>query len=270
MFNYLFKKSHVDLEISQNFIPDSVGIFLINLDRAKDRLEFVKKNIEQLEFPFHRISAIDGNLLSDSEIEKIADKNRYKKYFKMFPEKGTIGCTLSHEKVYREFLKSNYEFALIFEDDVVFNPDELKNCVKNAIQKKNLWDILSFEILHDGWPMKIANLYEEKFLSVYLSNVKHSGCYLINRETAKKLIEKIFPIFMGLDHYFTASWEFDIKFLGVEPRIVHQNFGNSQIKISAPKKFYDLQTKISNAIYNVKRSIIHFIYNLYLYFKIKE
>ena len=267
MFNFLFNESPLDFKIHTKFVPNSVGAFLINLDRAAERLEFVKPHIDQLEMPFERISAVDGSLLSDEEIEKVCDQERFKKYFKMLPEKGTVACSLSHEKAWRRFLESEYEFALIFEDDVVFNPHELKSCVESAIEKKDLWDILSFEMIHDGWPLKVANLHVDKWLSLYLASVKHSGCYLINRSAVKKLLGKFYPIVMPIDHYITASWEFDIKFAGVEPRIVTQNFGNSQIKIGLATKIDDFNVKISNAIFNIRRSIVGFLYNLYLYCK---
>ncbi len=270
MFNFLFDKSfssvkvHGEILINTAFTPNSVGAFLINLDRATDRLKFVKPCIDQLGFPVERISAVDGRLLPEDEIQKVCNLNTYKKYFKMLPELGTIGCSLSHEKALRQFLDSEYEFALILEDDVVFNSQELKACVENSIEKKELWDVLIFEMLHDGLPIKVGDLYSDKHLSLYLTTVTHSGCYLVNRNAAKKLLEKFFPIIMPFDHYFSAAWEFDLKFVGVEPRIVKQNFGSSQIKCERVEKFNDLKTKISNAVFSVRRSIVHFLYNSYL------
>ncbi len=267
MFNFLFDEVHSDFKVHAKFGPNSVGVFLINLDRATERLEFVKPSIDQLNLPVERVSAVDGTLLSDEKLHEVCNFERFRRYFKMFPERGTIGCSLSHEKVWQKFLESDYEFALVFEDDVVFNPKELRSCVDRAIEKKDLWDILSFEMIHDGFPLKIGDLYEDKRISLYLTSVKHSGCYLINRSAAKKLLEKFSPIIMPLDHYFTASWEFDIKFAGVEPRVVKQNFGSSQIKSEFSEKFSDRKTKISNAIFNTRRAIIGFVYNLYLFVK---
>ncbi|MBO7454041.1 MAG: glycosyltransferase family 25 protein [Alphaproteobacteria bacterium] len=267
MFNFLFNKSRSDFKIHAGFAPNSVGAFLINLDRATERLEFVKPNIDQLGFPVERISAVDGKLLSEEELRKVCDYKKFKGYFKMLPERGTIGCSLSHEKALERFLESEYEFALIFEDDVIFNPHELRECVNRAIEKKDLWDILNFETFHDGFPFKIADLYENKNMSLYFTPVTHAGCYLINRCTAKKLLEKFYPIIMPFDHYFAASWEFDIKFVGVEPRIVKQNFGNSQIKSESTKKFNCRRVKLSNTVFNIRRVIVGFMYNLYLFIK---
>lgn len=267
MFNFLFDRTLSDFEVRSEFVANSVGAFFINLDRATERLEFVKPNIDQLGFSVERISAIDGNLLSEEELHKVCDYKKFKNYFKMLPERGTIGCSLSHEKALKEFLRSEHEFALIFEDDVIFNPRELRECVNRAIEKKNLWDILNFETFHDGLPFKIADLYEDKHMSLYFTPITHAGCYLINRCAAKKLLEKFYPIVMPFDHYFAASWEFDIKFVGVEPRIVKQNFGNSQIKSESTIKFDCRRVRLSNAVFNMRRTIVGFMYNLYLFVK---
>ena len=265
MFNYLFNDSYnSDIEENVNFIKGKVGSYLINMDRATERLRIVMPNIEQLGFSVERIAAVDGKSLGENL--DFVDRETYKNYFKMYPEMGTIGCALSHEKTWRNFLKSNNEFALIFEDDVEFDADKLRTTVESAISRSELWDIIGFELIHDGGPIKIIDNFV-----CYLASVKHSGCYLINRYAARQLLRKFYPIKMPLDHYFTASWEFDIKFLGVEPRIVKQRGLPSQIKTTAkPKKFKNLSVLIKNACFNIKREIVNFVYNALIIQRIRK
>jgi GR25 family glycosyltransferase involved in LPS biosynthesis len=216
-----------------------------------------------------RISAVDGQTLSQDEIESIADVETYRKNFKMRPEAGTIGCSLSHERTWKKFLESDDEFALIFEDDVQFDPKELLETVKLVVEKESLWDVANFETKHGGCPLTICELAEQKRLVFYLTNVTHAGCYLINRKAAEELLKKFYPIKMPNDHYFTAAWEFGLKFVGIEPRIVFQKFGDSQIKTSPDKKIKTLDVLTSNAIHNVGRAVIHFAYNLFCFVRAK-
>jgi glycosyl transferase family 25 len=251
-----------------------IGAYLINLDRATERLNFVMPSISALGFQVERISAIDGRNLSKTQINSIVDEKTYRMIFKMLPEKGTIGCSLSHEKAWRAFLKSDNEFAIIFEDDVKFDPDELSQTIKSVIEKKSLWDIANFETKHRGCPIRISKLnddkydenhdgkYETKYLVRYLTNVTHAGCYLINRKAAHELLLKFYPIKMPVDHYFTTCWEFDLRFAGIEPRIVSQKFGNSQIKTLPPRKIKTPWVLIVNAIYSIHRAVFHFTYNI--------
>ena len=101
-------------------VPKSVGAFVINLDRSPERLAYVMPQVKALGFPVKRVVGIDGKKLSESEIENVTNNSTLAK------EKGTIGCTLSHMKAWREFLESNYEYAVIFEDDVAFDPEKLR------------------------------------------------------------------------------------------------------------------------------------------------
>ncbi|MCR5225347.1 MAG: glycosyltransferase family 25 protein [Alphaproteobacteria bacterium] len=260
MFNYLFNDSYNSpIEENTSFTKGAVGSYLINMDKAIERLNIVLPAIEKLGFPVQRIAAVDGRSLGDRL--DFVDKETYKDYFKMYPELGTIGCSLSHEKALREFLKSENEFAIIFEDDVEFDADKLRDAVENVIYHKELWDVIGLELIHHGMPIKVA-----KDFVGYLTNVKDAGCYLLNRYAARQYLQKFYPIKMPFDHYYTATWEFDIKFFGIEPRIVKQRGLPSQIKISAtPNKIRTLSVLIKNAWFNIKREIINFVYNIMVY-----
>ncbi|MDR0632370.1 MAG: glycosyltransferase family 25 protein [Holosporaceae bacterium] len=236
-----------------------IGVYLINLDRARERLDFVTPQILALDFPINRISAVDGSSLSSEEIESITDLKTYKRIFKTHPEVGTIGCSLSHEKTWRAFLESDNEFAIIFEDDVQFSPAKLREVIESTIEQKSLWDIVNFETKHWGCPVEISKVCHGR-LVLYLTNVTHAGCYMINRRAAHRLLQKFYPIKMPLDHYFTSAWEFGLKFAGVEPRMVFQKFGNSQIKMPSDRKTKTISA--TNIIYNIQRAILHFGYNL--------
>ncbi|MDR0677922.1 MAG: glycosyltransferase family 25 protein [Holosporaceae bacterium] len=258
----IFRKSFgYKEEKYSEFSPGTLGTYLINLDRATERLNFVQPSILALGFPMERISAVDGKGLLQKEIESITDLKTYKLLFRMSPEAGTIGCSLSHEKAWLKFLESRYEFAVIFEDDVQFDPRELSETIKLVTKKKSLWDIANFETKHRGCPVKISELSSWRHLVVYLFSVTHAGCYLINRRAAQELLKKFYPIKMPLDHYFTSAWEFDLKFVGVEPRMVQQKFGDSQIKTSDNRKKRNPMVLMLGAICSFQRALHHFSYN---------
>jgi glycosyl transferase family 25 len=266
----LFRNCRGSCGVPGKFSPGKIRIFLLNMDRATERLNLILPRISNLGFPFERISAVDGSLLSQEEIASVTDVESYKKYFRMLPEPGTVGCALSHEKAWRKFLESDGEFALIFEDDAFFDgaaPAEIPGAL---IERKHLWDIVGFELNHHGCPLKIAELPGGTFLAAYLTNVKHAGCYLINRRAAGRLLEKFYPIKMPVDHYYTAAWELDLKFAGVEPRPVRQKFERSQIKTAPALKLNSLRLRLSNAAYNVKRSVTHAIYNFFYFLVSRE
>lgn len=268
-FDLLKKENHArnsePINENSNVQCGKITAYVLNLARAKERWEFILSQVKALGIPYEKITAIDGKKLSEKSKKDIVDEVSYSRFFKMMPEAGTIGCSLSHEKAWRHFLESDNEFALIFEDDVKFDPKELAEVIKSAIKNQSLWDILDFELNHYGYPQKIAKLALGKFLVFYMTNVKHAGAYLLNRSAAKKMLEKFYPIKMPLDHYFTRSWEFGLRFCGVEPRIVEQKFGDSQIKCDETEKFEDAKTLAVNVAYNVYTAFMQTAYNFLLY-----
>ena len=184
-FGYFVFDKTQDVNDTQSYVK-GINTYIINLERSKDRYEYVKPNITDLGFPSERIEAVDGNLLSDSEIEKNVDLISYKEYLNHLPRKGMIGCNLSHYKAWEAFLKSNAEYAIIFEDDISFNPKELKPVIEEVIKYNNLWDIVNLEISHKGTPLTIKNLGNNHKLVIYLTEITHAGAYIINRKAADK------------------------------------------------------------------------------------
>ena len=272
----VYNKGYFVLEETQEKINESTppysGVisYIINLDRSRDRYDYVAPQVNLLGYDLVRISGVDGSSLSENEIHQKTDFESYKTYLGHYPKRGMIGCNLSHFKAWETFLKSNAEFALIFEDDVSFDHKVLRNTVESLKQYADLWDIVTFEISHRGLPLTLKRLDEvNSNLSLYLTEITHAGSYIINRTAAKKLMVKFLPIKMPIDHYFTRAWEFDLKFVGIEPRIVFQAYGDSNINATTR---YNIENKNQNfidyvqkGIFKLQSYIVRFFYNLKIY-----
>lgn len=258
------KSLHNDIGENQEINKSSVISYIINLEKSKDRLDYIRPSVIPLGYGHERIDAVYGKNIPEDERQKLVEYSKYRKLMKYDVDPGTIGCFMSHVKTWETFLRSSYEYAIIFEDDVLFDPDELRKVVDSLIKYNETWDIVSFELLHSGSPMNIMKIDNTKYnLVKYRARVSHTGCYIINRNAARKLLEKAFPIVMPVDHYFIRSWEIGTKFRGVEPRIVHQKFGDSEIMnqmdIKDNKRPYRLIDKITGLIFEIKTGISIFI-----------
>ena len=251
---------------------DSVGAYLINLDRSKERYNYIAKNLKKLGIKFERISAVDGSTFSKSKIDEVVDFKSYEQFLGHTPKLGTIGCALSHYQVWQTFLNSDLEYAVVFEDDVSFDPIKLKSAIDQIIAIPNYWDIAGFELSHNGTPLAIKPLKDGHQLSTYLTEITHTGAYIINRKAARNLLSKALPIKMPVDHYFTRTWELDLKFTGVEnPRLVYQTFGDSEIDQSQKSIGSNkiIKINIHRAMFKLQSYVIRFCYNLKQYFENK-
>jgi glycosyl transferase family 25 len=177
--------------------------------------------------------------------------------------------------IHNSRLKSNAEFALIFEDDISFDHKILRSTVELLKDNPSLWDVVTFEISHGGTPLTLKHLNETKNnLSIYLTEISHTGAYLINRKAARKLLQKSLPIKMPIDHYFTRSWEFGLKFTGIEPRIAYQAYGDSNIngtKRYSPDKYNKtLLASLQRGVFKLQSYLIRFFYNLKIYIQLQQ
>lgn len=151
-------------------------IYLINLDSRPEKFE---KCMEQL-LPHginpYRVSAVNGWLLSSTELEDLGVKLAHRKLkkhscrivnhhsevklekvgleklytnitcFSNVMTPGAVGCTLSHLSLLQDAYESGYEVIWVLEDDIKImkNPLVLDDyiCQLNSLIGKDNWDIL--------------------------------------------------------------------------------------------------------------------------------
>lgn len=169
-------------------------VYWINLDRAKDRCKHMEKNVLNDDMFKHkkvvRIKAID---YKDNNLDK---------YFKIaFNYKTTnteYACLASHLETIRTFSKTDYQTALIFEDDVSLDykkywTKSIQQVIHNApkdweILKLCIWPYINFKSEYTLWKP------ECKYKNGMFENKADWGCiaYVINGKGAKKLMDKLY------------------------------------------------------------------------------
>jgi glycosyl transferase family 25 len=238
----------------------SLHVYFINLDKSIDRRGHITPQLKKLGYEFTRISAVYGKQLPITQKEKFVDRSKYRLLMHGEIGDGTIGCYLSHVKTWQTFLKSNYSYALIFEDDVVFNPVKLKLLIETLKTYDSDWDLVNIDINRPGNPKVVKKLTNSGFsLIKFRTRVGNTSCYLISRKTAVKLLKKALPIIMPVDHYFARFWETGIKLRGIVPKLVKQDFGDSEINKQRRRVDISPLYCLSSFIYQLSTHVITFI-----------
>ena len=182
-------------------------IYLINLKKRKDRLEYIKRkyNLEQKLIIYE---AINGELLNLDELQAnkminettLNQLNKQREYHYELTHKGSIGCYLTHFNIWKENKK---DIILIFEDDTEFNNINIEE-INNRINKlPNDWDIY---LLSDPdfcySKIDLSHVYKDLYQvkRFFLLNA-----YLINKRAIQKIIKSntIYPIIQQLDSYLS-------------------------------------------------------------------
>lgn len=150
---------------------------------------FKKNNIN-----YTRIG-INGGQFSAKEYFELAVKGRSRP---LTPAE--LGCSLSHLKILNEFLNTEDEYALIFEDDAIIPSNLRLNLLEEAIKQLNL--PLNSLLSLGGIQMKICHkvrgkIKKQKFLNKtilevnpnFYNRVNYAFAYIVDRVMAKNLVD---------------------------------------------------------------------------------
>uniref|UniRef100_A0A6C0D3V1 Glycosyl transferase family 25 domain-containing protein n=1 Tax=viral metagenome TaxID=1070528 RepID=A0A6C0D3V1_9ZZZZ len=169
-------------------------IYWINLDRAKDRRKHMEKNV------------LNDDIFKNKKVVRIKavdyKDNNLDKYFKIdFNYKTSnkeYACLASHLETIRTFSKTDYNTALIFEDDVSIDykkywTKSIQEVIQNApkdweIVKLCIWPYMEFKSEYTLWKPTC------EYKNGEFKNKADWGCiaYIINMKGAKNLMDKLY------------------------------------------------------------------------------
>ena len=205
-----------------NNILFKLNIIYINLDYRKEKKERIENNLKKHKLNFERFNAIDGNKLEELDFFHRITKNKAKR--------GHYGCYLSHKKCYENFLKTNYDYLLILEDDILFLNDNTKeqlnfyiNHLEKINKEKNIVDFLYLNRSPVTKTFKGYNIPNpEKYEDEYIYSPKIYGygfhSYIITKKGAQKFLEvlKYNELLQHKNNLFVSIDNLDILMNDVE------------------------------------------------------
>lgn len=246
-------------------------IYIINRLQDYDRKESTISKLEFIEnLNYEIIQAVTGESLPPVE-KMLKDKT----IFKVFTDpigrltKNIYATAMSHQKVYSRFLHSEYKTCLILEDDIEFT-ENFHTDFKNGDFKKFIKEAnnTEYDILYWGRTKTSGEIEYTKQVTSKLYNVKKNTSYYgahayqINKQGAKKLIEKGRPIKYAADVLLESI---DVSILAPKHSYLIQEYSiadNTQRFISASSTQEDLFRKYdskvkSNYVRNVKECKVY-------------
>lgn len=205
----------------------NIPIFIINLEKDIIKKEHIKNLCNKFNLLPEFIPAIDGRLLSDTEIELVYSKEKSINIIGRELSKNEIGCALSHKNVYQKIIDENIYEALIFEDDIEFD-----NRIKEALNKIKLFPDHTELVLLGYWYKNVTNIknlisYKNRIkinnnlkLVRFISNMHGTYGYYININGARSLLNTLNTKFSKpIDHY--TSDEKIINVYGIYPPVIN-------------------------------------------------
>jgi glycosyl transferase family 25 len=216
-------------------------------------------------------NGIDGKTCSQNTIKKHCTS-----LYSNFGPKSSIGCALSHLNVWKAFLLTNKQYAIVFEDDIILNSlgtDNLLSTIKHYVSKTPI----TFDILYLGCfgsentpnlftiSMKILGISSEyKYINNHIKKPEvalAAHAYVISRHGAEKLVKYIDGnIHNHIDYCIQTLYSRGIlnNYVTI-PRLIYQSSTDTTVSNNASNSYPILLNNILSNYYvdkHVKASYI--------------
>ena len=101
--------------------PANIKAFIIHLDRSRQRAPQVGRLMAGLPVEAEVIEAVDGNSLSQAEIDRVYRPRLHSPAYPFTLSKFEIACFLSHRKAWAAIVDQGLDAGFIIEDDVALD-----------------------------------------------------------------------------------------------------------------------------------------------------
>jgi len=206
--------------------------YVISLKSRQERRDEMEKTLRGLDYEV--VDAINGQRLKVRKL--IQDGLLNKEYYDPngVLTRNIIGCSLSHIKVWKKFLKSGLDTCLILEDDIFLTREVVRNPMDSEFGKPRFefqtilddinsldeWDIvfLGKKVLEVSGKKVTENLVIPEF------GVTRYGAhaYVINKNSVKKLLDTYVPISYAVDVYMEREIS-NLKVFSVARSFIRQH-----------------------------------------------
>lgn len=197
-------------------------IFVINLERNKERREFSLQRLANLGLCAEAFPAVDGKSIKLDELEKTGiynDAVAHEKFSRSL-SMGEIGCTWSHLKLCKKMLDEDIPLALILEDDAMFVDDALPALASLIKNLPSECDIV--QLIYECKDYSTLAPGIVKFHSKTCMPVASAG-YLVRKSGARKLLAEGYPIRYPADSFIGRSPRWGTIVYGATPKLVRIN-----------------------------------------------
>lgn len=227
--------------------------YLISIE-ASDSLRlkgfFSQKIFKENKLSF-KVFGVKGADLSTLEYFKLAVANKEKAL-----SPAELGCTLSHIQAMENFLKTEQQYAIFFEDDVIQKQDFSLIQLEQKIIELNLKSsfLLSLGGIQLSFSEKVKGtffknkLFGQNIIAIhpyYYKNLSSTYAYIIDRSMAKILIQYHQPP-RGCDHWGGLSLLEKVPNLYATYLFDHPEVINNQTQSYIEKERLELKVTTQN------------------------
>ena len=193
-------------------------IYVINLATSTDRWDRIQAELTQHRLCARRVPAVDGRRMTCADmldagvslrtILSLCRPNFRRCHHWTIDNRGAIGCTLSHAKVWHAVAAGDSPYAIVLEDDAHLRLKQGQN-----IPAPGAYDalLLTAPLGHIAQPGPVATVKKD---------FTGTTGYAVTRRGAQVLLQHAYPIEQHVDHYMAALAQLGLLRLGTTTRAI--------------------------------------------------
>lgn len=202
-------------------------VLLINLPRSSDRRVRMEQRLASIGLDYDILPAVDGRERWN-ELCNTVDTKAFERHAGSDVLPGEIGCYHSHLLAWQRLIASEAQVLLVLEDDMVLH-DNFVDALRIALRGRAHWDMLKLAKIRAKQPV-CQGLLGPYRLNACIGAFTGFGAYLIQRETAQRLLPQLLPIRAPIDRELEQVHRHAIRHYSLEPFPAHpQDEGQSTI-----------------------------------------
>ncbi|MCA9037787.1 MAG: glycosyltransferase family 25 protein [Planctomycetaceae bacterium] len=205
--------------------------FIISLQRATARFEHAATLLPLLPFAGSVLPAVDGKLLNDQFVQTVYRPGLREPTYPFRLSAGEIGCFLSHRAAWQQIVTRRLEGALVLEDDVAIDPNQLALAVQAA---REVAVAAYVQLPVRPLPVASALIHRTPHCEIVrpvITPLRTSGQWVSN-EAAVQLLDVTSTFDRPVDTTLQMHWETGVRLLAVTPSGIRdqtQQLGGSTI-----------------------------------------
>ena len=194
-----------------------IPVWVLNLERHKDRRQFMEEQLSRLGIAHEIIPAVDGSALTAQQLQLYSEKDAQKIWGRKLIN-NEIGCYLSHVSMWKRLVEERHEEVLILEDDINIGGAFL-GVMKNRHKFPKDYDLINFCPIAHKTPIG-RFIYDIHKIAVLSIPAQRTSAYLLKRRGAERLLRKVYPICGPIDELMGRDQLTGLISYGVDPQVV--------------------------------------------------
>lgn len=188
-------------------------IFVINMAHAVERREHILRHLRELGLEAEILPAVEGARVPPEDLPAGTHPD-------LSP--GEIGCYLSHVRFWETVVGRGLAHAVVLEDDVRCSA-ELPEVLRQILASRVPFDALRLSALQPIRGETLATLPCGARIVLPTKNPSGTQGYLVSREGARRLLERLVVPTCPIDDTLDLYWRFDLRIPVLTPPVVEED-----------------------------------------------